>query len=177
MRHHPSSRPLSLALPALIGLALWLSAGPALARCDTALRSRLAVRSLIQAINARDLPGVLSRLSDDVVYKNTGVPTLRGKAQVETFLGPFFQLLSAIDFQVLDALAEPGTVATRRLDVVDVVPLGGNPAQHLEIPVMGYFHVSPECKITLWADYFDTLSWDTGTGLPLPKQFPPDNTD
>ena len=65
----------------------------------------------------------------------------------------------------------------RRLDTVDVPPLFGMPARHLEIPVMGYFRVDEAGHVSLWADYFDTLTWDVGTGLVLPKQFPPDNAD
>ena len=158
------------------GVAL-LAAAPARADSDNAKKSADAVRSLFAAINARDLPGVMMLLADDIVYKNTGLPTFRGKPVVEAFLTPVFQVLSAIDFRAIDLLAGESVVMVRRIDTVDVFPLGGALALHLEIPVMGYFHVNAEGKITLWADYFDTWSWDTGTGLPLPKQFPPDNQD
>ncbi|MBK8257282.1 MAG: nuclear transport factor 2 family protein [Polyangiaceae bacterium] len=72
-------------LVALVG-----SIGPTHAGHNAGHKSAEKVQTLIAPINAEDLKGVVDQLSDDIVYKNTGLPSFSGKPAVQAFLTPVF---------------------------------------------------------------------------------------
>jgi limonene-1,2-epoxide hydrolase len=98
-------------------------------------------------------------VADDIVYTNVGLPTLRGRADVERAMdslageriGFEVYIHSSSTAEHLDGSAGSGTVLNERTDVITIGRF------RLQFWVMGRFDVV-DGRITLWRDYFDF--WD-----------------
>jgi len=107
------------------------------------------VRDFIAAWEARDLEGILARMTPDAVYLNVGLAEAKGHEAIRATVAPFLGASSAISWTI-SHIAETvdGVVLTERLDAF---VLG---EKTLAIPVMGAFEFQ-DGLISAWRDYFD----------------------
>jgi limonene-1,2-epoxide hydrolase len=105
------------------------------------------VETLLYALQDQDFETMDSLLSDDLVYENVGLPTIRGRRRA---MGLFRRMEGRMAFEVKihRIAAEGDTVLTERTDALVIGPL------RLQFWVCGVFEVHAG-RITLWRDYFD----------------------
>lgn len=105
------------------------------------------VKSFLEALEAQDFDTFESLLSDDVVYQNVGLPTIRGGHRV-TKLMRGMEGKSSFEVKFHRNVVEGSTVLNERTDAIVLGPL------RLQFWVCGVFEVN-DGRITLWRDYFD----------------------
>ena len=122
------------------------------------------------ALAASDLDRAMALVAEDIVYKNVGLPTIRGRRRVAKALGALDR--PTVSFEVyLHAISADGPVVlTERTDVLN---FGRFRAQFW---VWGRFDVH-DGQITLWRDSFDFLDTFRATvrglcGIALPALRP-----
>jgi limonene-1,2-epoxide hydrolase len=105
------------------------------------------VETFLHALQDQDFDTADSLLSDDLVYENVGLPTIRGRTRA---MGLFRRMEGRIGFEVKihRIAAEGAAVLTERTDALVIGPL------RLQFWVCGVFEVHAG-RITLWRDYFD----------------------
>lgn len=111
-------------------------------------------RSFLELLAADDLDGALALLADDVVYTNVGLPTVRGRHNVDRLFRPG---VGKVGFKVhFDHVVSDGRVVlTERVDALVFGPV------HWQFWVYGRFEVV-DGKITVWRDSFDYLDINIG---------------
>ena len=109
------------------------------------------VRSFLLALQAGELDEALSLLSDDVVYTNVSLPTIRGRARIDRLFRPALESGRG-GFRVhFHTVATNGqTVLTERTDALIFGPI------EQRLWVYGRFEVV-DGQIVLWRDSFDWL--------------------
>ena len=105
------------------------------------------VRSLITAIEHKDLAQVADLLAENISYENMPMKPIVLKV-LQGFLDP----AEAVEWQVLSECERGNTVYNERLDRFKIN--GG----WLDLPIAGVFRVEAG-KITLWRDYFDMATY------------------
>lgn len=113
------------------------------------------VREYLEALARDDLDGALALLDEDVVYQNVGLPTVRGRRNVDRLFRP---LIGKGKFMVHFhhvATEGPDVVLTDRTDALVFGPV------HWQFWVYGRFEVHAG-RITLWRDSFDYLNMNVG---------------
>jgi limonene-1,2-epoxide hydrolase len=111
------------------------------------------VRAFIAAWEARDVEGIVARLTDDVVYVNVGMSEARGRDQVRAATEPFLAACTRVEWTVTHiAETAEGAVLTERIDVFEM------PGRTLTAPVMGVFELRGD-RICAWRDYFDVAGF------------------
>lgn len=123
-------------------------------RADTAADSRDVVRSCLEALQARqpgDVETALGLLDPDVEWRNSGLPTLRGRRAHEALLS---MSRHGIGFEVrIHHLAADGPVVlTDRTDVLTYRRF------RTAFWVCGTFEVRAG-RIVLWDDHFSTTNF------------------
>jgi limonene-1,2-epoxide hydrolase len=107
------------------------------------------VRDFIGAWEARDLEGILSRMTPDAVYLNIGLSEAQGREAIRATVAPFLSTASEVAWTVTHiAETGDGVVLTER---EDVFVMGD---KRLSVPVMGVFEFQGDL-ISAWRDYFD----------------------
>ena len=109
------------------------------------------VRRFCEIWEERDLEGIMAMLSPDIVYQNVPGPIMRGHEEVRTFLAPFVEKPTKIEF-ILTAIGSSSdgqTILTERLDRLHY----GDKV--VDIPLMGIFVVKSGL-IAAWRDYADS---------------------
>jgi limonene-1,2-epoxide hydrolase len=107
------------------------------------------VRDFIAAWEAKDLEGILARMTPDAVYLNVGLAEARGHEAIRATVAPFLGVASAVRWTISHiAETADGVVLTERVDEFDI----GD--KTLAVPVMGAFAFQGEL-ISDWRDYFD----------------------
>ncbi len=109
------------------------------------------------ALQTGDPRGATALLSDDVVWRNTGLPTLRGR-RVGAALTALDRRGVAVEV-VMHHIAETGDVVLT--DRTDTIRAG---AFASSFPVQGTFEVR-DGKIVLWEDHFTWGSVTRATAL------------
>jgi limonene-1,2-epoxide hydrolase len=110
------------------------------------------VRSLITAIEHKDLAQVADLLAENISYENMPMKPIVGKPIVLKVLQGFLDPAEAVEWQVLSECERGNTVYNERLDRFKIN--GG----WLDLPIAGVFRVEAG-KITLWRDYFDMATY------------------
>ena len=105
------------------------------------------VRTFLEALQAQDFDTFESLMSDDVVYQNVGLPTIRGGRRV-TKLMRRMEGKSSFEVKFHRNVADGSTVLNERTDAIVLGRL------RLQFWVCGVFELR-DGRITLWRDYFD----------------------
>ncbi len=105
------------------------------------------VKTFLEALQAQDFDTFESLMSDDVVYQNVGLPTIRGARRV-TKLMRRMEGKSSFEVKFHRNVADGSTVLNERTDAIVLGRL------RLQFWVCGVFELR-DGRITLWRDYFD----------------------
>ena len=102
--------------------------------------------------HADSLAAIEKFCTDDCIWKNTGLPTMNGKAAMQGFLDKFRELsgLGRMEIETYAICADGDTVLTERVDHLKT----DDGTLILSLPIMGRFEVRGG-QISLWSDYFD----------------------
>lgn len=111
------------------------------------------VSAFIAAIEAKDLDAAMALLADDVSYENVPMSPISGKATVRAVMDGFLGSATEVEWVVSRQMESGNAVANER---VDRFQIGSG---WLELPVAGFFEVTPAGLISLWRDYFDLASY------------------
>ena len=107
------------------------------------------VRRFFDAWEARSLDGIMSHMTADARWLNTGLPESVGQDAIRNAIGPFLAAASSVEFKVHHiAETSDGAVLTERTDIFD------NDGKILSVDVMGVFELK-DGRIHAWRDYFD----------------------
>jgi len=106
----------------------------------------------VNTSHADSLAAIEKFCTDDCIWKNTGLPTMNGKAAMLGFLDKFRELsgLGLMEIETYAISADGDTVLTERLDHLKT----DDGTLILSLPIMGRFDVRGG-QISLWSDYFD----------------------
>jgi limonene-1,2-epoxide hydrolase len=121
------------------------------------------VRELFRLLALPDIEGAVALLADDVVWKNTGLPTFEGRKVGAMLLDTEKRGVTA-DITVHHAAASGDVVLTDRTDVLR------KGKWQTSFWVRGTFEVR-DGKITLWDDAFSWVDFTKGSLLGLTKLF------
>ncbi|GAA1087909.1 limonene-1,2-epoxide hydrolase family protein [Tsukamurella spumae] len=92
----------------------------------------------------------VAAFSDDVVYTNVGLPTLRGRERAGRVIRALARPGLGFGVEVTSIASDGAVVLTERIDELRVGPLAAR------FWVCGRFDVR-DGQIVLWRDYFDNL--------------------
>ena len=107
------------------------------------------VRAFIAAWEARDVEGILARMTPDAAYLNVGLSEAVGHEAIRATITPFLKTATAVRWSITHiAETAEGVVLTERVDVFEM----GD--KSLSVPVMGAFEFDGGL-IKAWRDYFD----------------------
>ena len=114
---------------------------------DTSVNNARIVESFLNALQDQDFDTAEALVSDDLVYQNVGLPTIRGGKRVAKMMRGMEGRMS---FQVKlhRNVSEGPTVLNERTDAIVLGSL------RLQFWVCGVFEVH-DGQIILWRDYFD----------------------
>jgi limonene-1,2-epoxide hydrolase len=157
-------------IPLLI-LALALHAPAAFAQDTTSdpCNPEGVLRNFAASFSTLDAQTVCSFLDDNVIYTNTGLPTILGKAPTQGFVALLLPLFSYAQFEILSLMSRDHEVLMRRVEhyTVSLQSPIGKIGVSFDLPVMGRYVVE-NCLITEWGDYWDTSMFSRLSGIPLP---------
>lgn len=112
------------------------------------------VQAFFAALEDRSVKQALALADDKIVWRNTSLPTVRGKLVGRLLKGMDRNWVSIrADFHRV--AASGNVVLTERTDYLRIGPL------EIDFWVCGTFELTPEGKIVLWHDYF---SWTNVLG-------------
>jgi limonene-1,2-epoxide hydrolase len=114
---------------------------------EQTLENTRTVEDFLYALQDSDLDTATTKLAEDLVYQNVGLPTIHGRDRTVKL---FSSLGGASRFEVKihRVAADGAAVLTERTDALIFGPL------RLQFWVCGVFEVH-DGQITLWRDYFD----------------------
>jgi limonene-1,2-epoxide hydrolase len=118
------------------------------------------VDDFLRALADGDLDSAAALLDDDLLYQNVGLPSIRGGRRT---IALFRRALAVGRFDVVTHRATgdgTGTVQNERTDLLAVGPFV------MTFWVCGVFEVR-DGRITLWRDYFDSLTMLAAVGRGL----------
>ena len=127
---------------------------------ETTLRpSEQVVRDFLDALAAADAPGALALVTDDLQWRHTRLPTLRGTRATGALKG---MSRAGVTFAVdLHEVRDDGDrVYTRRTDHLGIGPV------RQSFPVTGWFTLR-DGRISIWDDHFSWVRLLGGTRLRL----------
>ena len=126
------------------------------APADAALTDPQAVaEAFLEALAASDLERAMGYMTDDVVYTNVGLPTIRGRNRVAKALRSLDRPSTGFEVYLHAISADGPVVLTERTDVLVLGPF------RVQFWVWGRFEVH-DGRITLWRDSFDFLDVTKG---------------
>ena len=96
---------------------------------------------------------IAANVTDDFVWENTGLPTVKGPDAAREFYLGFAQFAPMVGVKVdwKAIAAEGATVVTERVDYM--VDAAGETL--IALPIAGTLEVAADGKIAAWRDYFD----------------------
>ncbi len=112
------------------------------------------VQAFFAALEDRSIKQALALADDQIVWRNTSLPTVRGKLVGRLLKGMDRDWMGfRADFH--HVAASGNLVMTERTDYLRIGPL------EIDFWVCGTFELTPDGKIALWHDYF---SWTNVLG-------------
>jgi limonene-1,2-epoxide hydrolase len=126
------------------------------------------VRAFLASFSTLDATVVASFLDDNLIYTNTGLPTILGKQAAQGFVAQFLPLFSYAQFEELSMMSVGNEVLMRRVEhyTVSMQSPFGHLGVSFDLPVMGRYVVNG-CLITEWGDYWDTSTLVRLSGIPI----------
>ena len=109
---------------------------------------RAVVEAFLSALAAGDRATAAGLVDDDILYVNVGLPSVRGRAEMDKVLGLLDRPGAGFEVYLHAISADGPVVLTERTDVLLVGRL------RLQFWVWGRFEVR-DGRITLWRDAFD----------------------
>jgi limonene-1,2-epoxide hydrolase len=114
----------------------------------------VTVRAFFAALEDRAVPQALALADDKIVWRNTSLPTVRGKLVARLLRGMDKDWMGfRADFHHI--AADGDIVLTERTDYLRLGPL------EIDFWVCGTFELGPDGRIRLWHDHF---SWGSVLG-------------
>ncbi|HIF51346.1 MAG TPA: limonene-1,2-epoxide hydrolase [Thiotrichaceae bacterium] len=112
------------------------------------------VKDFCAAWDRMDLDAIMEYMSEDAVYDNLPLETLKGQEAIANFIGGFFQIATSAKFDILNLTADENRVVTERVDSFGFAEGGVD-----KLPVLGIFEFNDEGKINAWREYWDMQMW------------------
>jgi limonene-1,2-epoxide hydrolase len=106
------------------------------------------VTKFLNAMQEGDVEAAISFVSDDIVYTNVSLPTIRGKERFSRGARAFYRYHLGFQVVVHRIAASGSSVLTERTDALILGPF------RMQFWVCGVFEVENQ-QVTLWRDYFD----------------------
>ena len=106
------------------------------------------IRDFIAAWSRLDPVELASYFTADGCYYNMPTQPVRGRDNVQKFIGGFIANWSATDWEILHLVAQDDVVFCERVDRTAFASGG------VDLPCLGVFEMS-DGKIKEWRDYFD----------------------
>jgi limonene-1,2-epoxide hydrolase len=112
------------------------------------------VRDFLATLEARDIDGLVSKCTEDIVYANVPVPPHRGRAAVREFLSFNFKKCSEAESTIhnIAVTKDGGCVLTERTEAL----IFGD--KRVQATFMGIFEIR-DGLISAWRDYWDMASF------------------
>ena len=114
------------------------------------------VEAFLAALADKDTETASALIDDDILYVNVGLPSVRGREEMQTVFALLDSEDAAIEVYLHAISADGGTVLTERTDVLVARGL------RAQFWVWGRFDVH-DGRIVLWRDSFDFLDVVRGT--------------
>jgi limonene-1,2-epoxide hydrolase len=152
----------------LLIIALLLPSSSARAQAPPPCSPASVVRAFLASFSTLDATVVTSFLDDNVIYTNTGLPTILGRQQTQGFVAQFLPLFSYAQFEELSLMSQGHEVLMRRVEHYTIslqAPIG-YVGLSFDLPVMGRYVVN-NCLITEWGDYWNTAQFTSLSGIPM----------
>ncbi|MGC0362878.1 limonene-1,2-epoxide hydrolase [Rhodococcus sp. 27YEA15] len=118
------------------------------------------VEAMFAALTDFDVAAATALMTDDIVWENVSLPTLRGKKQIARALTLVTRPALKFEAEMRNIVGDERTVLTERADILTVGPL------RIEFWVCGTFELR-DGKIALWRDYFSARDVARGVVLAL----------
>jgi len=112
------------------------------------------VKGFCSAWDRMDLDAIMGYMSEDAVYDNLPLETLKGQEAIANFIGGFFKVATSAKFNILQLVADDDRVVTERVDSFGFAEGGVD-----ELPVLGIFEFNDGGKISAWREYWDIQMW------------------
>ena len=112
--------------------------------------------AFLAALADKDVETANALIDDDILYVNVGLPSVRGRQQMQRVFDLLARPESAFEVYLHSISADGPTVLTERTDVIV------NRRLRAQFWVWGRFEVR-DGRITLWRDSFDFLDIARGT--------------
>jgi len=131
------------------------------------------VERLLDRLRLTDSDGAAELLAVDVEFRNTGLPTVRGRERVRKLFRALVRIHTGVQIYVHTISADGSSVLTERTDVLKWGPL------RVQLWICGRFDVH-DGQIVKWREYFDymtifvaTMRGLLGTVVPAARAKPP----
>ena len=118
--------------------------------------STATVNAMFAALTDFDVDAAAELMTDDIVWQNVSLPTLRGKKTVVRALRLVTKPSLKFEAEMHHIVGDESTVLTERTDALVFGRV------RVQLWACGVFEVR-DGRITLWRDYFDL--WDVTKGL------------
>lgn len=111
------------------------------------------VAAFIAAIEQKDVDAALALVTDDVSYENVPLDPIVGKEATGATLRGFLAPATEVEWRIVREVVSGNVVVNERLDRFRI---GDG---WLELPIAGFFEVTPGGLISRWRDYFDMATF------------------
>ncbi|TSE01985.1 epoxide hydrolase [Skermania sp. ID1734] len=116
------------------------------------------VREFLHALEMGELDEALELLTDDALWRNTSLPTIRGRKRIGRLLAPLSRPPFGFAVEFHHVAAHGNVVLTDRTDVITVGPV------RIAFWVCGTFELA-DGRIAIWHDHFSWANFLRGTAI------------
>jgi limonene-1,2-epoxide hydrolase len=111
----------------------------------------VVVERFVDLLCATDIDGAVQLLAVDVEFKNSWLPTLRGRERMRKMFQALLRIGTGLEIHVHAISADGSSVLTERTDVLKWGPL------RVQFWICGRFDVH-DGQIVAWREYYDPLA-------------------
>jgi len=133
-----------------------------------------SVLGLFNSFSTLNADTITSFLAEDVLFEQSGLAPITGRAEIAGFLGQFLAAFESISVTINNSLVKHRLVAVEKVEHYALLqnPPFGNPGARLDLKSAAWLEVDHDGLITRWSDYFDTRVLVAVLGIPLPPPTP-----